>query len=99
DPAVRIGPLELLDGAFQGHALLGIEHGEGMMCGSGDSRQGDGEAREAQSAEFHGGLLVLYRRRCTKNPVPVPALSDLCGAPESGVASVAAGSEPTLVLQ
>src|SRR6266568_8251452 len=56
DPAMGIGPLEVLDGAFQGRLLVGIEHGKGMMCHGRDRKHGNREAREAEGFEFHGYL-------------------------------------------
>ena len=56
DPAVRIGPLEFLDGAFQGHLLFGIEHGEGMMREGRHRRHGEGDTSEAQCFEVHERL-------------------------------------------
>ena len=39
-PAVRVGPLELLDRAFQRHVVRIVEHGEGVVRERGRRRHG-----------------------------------------------------------
>ena len=57
DPGMRVGPLKLLDGAFQRHSLGGIKHREGMMSGGWDRvhRQGS-YTRDRECSDFHRRL-------------------------------------------
>ena len=77
DKGVRVGPLEFLDGARHGDELAGIEHGEGVMRHRRDCTNGNGDAREAESFDFHGRLQVNDFRR------PPPHFAGTAAAPPS----------------
>src|SRR6266566_8131604 len=53
DPAMRVGPLEFLDGPFQRHLLVGVEHREGMMREGRDRIHGNRDSRETKGFELH----------------------------------------------
>src|SRR5262249_12931493 len=59
DPTVWVGPLEFLDGAFDGDRLLGIEHGEGVMCLCRNRTHDNSHGRESDWIEVHGRLQVF----------------------------------------
>src|SRR5262252_874461 len=60
DPAVRIGPLEFLDGTFQDLGFFGVEHGKGVVCNDRNGGHGYRDTGEAERLEFHWRLPLIF---------------------------------------
>src|SRR5579863_5933326 len=68
---MRIGPLELLDGARQADLLVGIEHREGMM------RKGDAGRRRKGGADSEYGKLVSHVISSVRPRLPIARSSGI----------------------